>query len=68
MTLQQVVNLVSKIRKLSRIDCEGAHSEEDRMHLAVLAEIAANSEDSESRALATTALTSRRIKFPRYCA
>lgn len=48
-------------------DAEAAHSDEDRLYLSVLREIAARSTCKESRALARAAIKTQDVKFSRWC-
>jgi hypothetical protein len=65
LTVEDVERQVEKIRAMKG-DPEGAHSEEDDMIRRVLYEI--SNEDSAAGDLATAAVKSYDISFPRWCA
>ncbi len=63
-TVADVERLVAGIRRI-RGDCEGAHVQEDALFHLTLQAIAAGADRPEE--LATAALESLEIQFPRYC-
>ncbi len=66
MTQDEIQHSLTEIRDLAGDD-ENAHSAEDRLHEAVLQAIADGTCENPQVA-ASLALTSRQIKFARWCA
>ena len=65
LTVAWVESQVQFIREMSRDD-EAAHSEEDALHLCVLAAIA-NGTTADPAAVAAAALKTQDISFSRWC-
>ncbi len=66
-TLINVSALMHDVERINEDDPEAAHSYEDRARFLALDWIAANG-DEQSQRLATEALRSQALSFPRWCA
>lgn len=65
MTIEEVKERVAEIARLGNRDYEAAHSEEDKLHVDVLAHYAAGCTDI---AFAVEALKTLELDFDRHCA